>query len=134
MLGDYEDFDYVERQFETVLLQGRVIVEHDDDVAVADAEKYVAAKIYLVGGEIVEVVVVDVDEEFVGVDENVVIGVDVVVVIVVGGMEEKVLQNDSAEAAESEVGVADGFAEVDQVVEDVSCNRKLAKHLLQTFL
>ena len=79
-----------------MLLQGHVIVEHDDDVVAANAEMYVAEKINLVGDEIVEVIVVDVDDEFVAVDEKVVTDVDAVVVIVVVGMEEKVEQNDFA--------------------------------------
>ena len=79
-----------------MLLPRHVIVEHDDDVVAANAEMYAAKKIYSVGDEIVEVIVVDVDDEFVGVDEKVVTDVDAVVVIVVVGMEEKVEQNDFA--------------------------------------
>ena len=79
-----------------MLLPGHVIVEHDVGVVAANAEMYVAEKINLVGDEIVEVIVVDVDDEFVGVDEKVVTDVDAVVVIVVVGMEEKVEQNDFA--------------------------------------
>ena len=83
-LSDYEDFDYVELQFVTVQLQGHVVVEHGDDVAVANVEMYAAKMRYLNGDEIVEVIVVDVDEEFGYVDVKDEIGVVAAVVIAAG--------------------------------------------------
>ena len=133
-LSDYEDFDYVELQFVTVQLLGHVIVEHGDDVAVANVEMYAAKMRYLNGDEIVEVIVVDVDEEFGYVDVKHEIGVVAAVVIAAGETQNEVEQKCSDEKHQVGVEIDVGIAELVQVVEDVSCNQKLVERLPQTFL
>ena len=133
-LSDYEGFDYVELQFVTVQLLGHVIVEHGDDVAVANVEMYAAKMRYLNGDEIVEVVAVDVAEEFGYVDVKHEIGVVAAVVIAAGETQDEVEQKCSDEQHQVGVEIDVGIAELVQVVEDVDCNQKLVERLLQTFL
>ena len=89
MQDDYEDFDYDELQFVTVLLLEHVAVEHDDVAVVVNVVMCVVKAINLYDDEIVEEVAVDADEE--SADVAVDVTADVVVVAVVAGVGEEVI-------------------------------------------
>jgi hypothetical protein len=121
---DYEDFDYDELQFVTVLLLEHVTVEHGDVAVAVNVEMGVVKALNLYDDEIVEVVAVDADEESVGV------GVDVaaVVVVVAAAVAEvevgvEILQAEAVEVV-TDVDVVVEIVVLHQSVEDANCSQK----------